>query len=67
MESPSASNEAEVWADLQPDSWSNAISSDGNIFTSLYSFTKELIERELELNKHDVIIEVINPSHLHSI
>mmetsp|Transcript_25865 Transcript_25865/g.43634 ORF Transcript_25865/g.43634 Transcript_25865/m.43634 type:complete len:545 (+) Transcript_25865:84-1718(+) len=58
MDSPNASNEAEVWADLQPDSWSNAISSDGNIFTNLYSFTKELIERELEFKKHDIIIEV---------
>ena len=71
MDSPNtiqepASNEAEVWAELQPDSWSNAISSEGNIFSHLYSFTKQLIEEEMAFRQHDLIIEVL-PTLLHSL
>lgn len=66
MESPlkSPDNEAEVWADLQPDSWSQAISEEGNIFADLYAFSKDLIEKELEFKKHDLVIEV--KYHYHS-
>ena len=58
VQSP-ASNEAEVWENLEPQGWSNAINSEGNIFSDLYIHTKDLIEKELEFKKHDLIIEVI--------
>ena len=47
-----------MWADLQPDSWSNAISEPDNIFAALYEFSKSLIEREIDMMEHDLVIEV---------
>lgn len=51
-------SEQDLWAGFVPSAWSDSISDPASTFAGLYRYTTNLIEQELALNQHDVILEV---------
>jgi len=51
-------NEQDLWAEFVPSAWSDSISNPSSTFAGLYEMTTSLIEQELLLNEHDIIVEI---------
>lgn len=50
--------EPDLWAGFSVSSWCDAVSQPDSTFWELYKYTTQLIEEELAMNNHDVILEV---------
>lgn len=55
---PQGQPEQELWASFPPSAWSDSINNPSSTFSGLYMYTTSLIEEELRLNEHDIILEV---------
>jgi SAM-dependent methyltransferase len=51
-------SEQDLWAGFAPSAWSDSINNPSSTFSGLYRDTTSLIEQELQMNKHDIIVEI---------